>query len=147
VLDQRNQSLADVLAMPEQDAWRYDGGNRSLVCSSFVVSTMKAAGLFPGLDFQATETQPLDTYLLQVFDPAWNKPAACAAQQGPDCQIMGACTWLAVVLRAVSSRCVCVFCDGADVLDLPGVNTVPPHDNMFSSCPSIPPNYDRPANC
>jgi len=44
-LDQYNISLPDVLAIPEQDEWRYSG-NVSLVCSSFVLSCFKHAGTY-----------------------------------------------------------------------------------------------------
>lgn len=43
-LDEKNINFTDVVAMPEQDDWRYEDGNISLVCSSFVLSCLKHAG-------------------------------------------------------------------------------------------------------
>jgi hypothetical protein len=41
VLHARGRTLGEVLAEPEQDAWRYSG-RPSLVCSALTVALMKA---------------------------------------------------------------------------------------------------------
>ena len=49
-------------------------------------------GVFGDLQFPATEAQPRDIYLLNIYDNAWNKPAECYPKtHGPDCQLMGSC--------------------------------------------------------
>jgi len=47
----RNQTVAEVFAMPEQDSWIYSDGP-SMVCSSFVAAIWKAGGLYNGLTIQ-----------------------------------------------------------------------------------------------
>eukprot|EP00698_Gefionella_okellyi_P009564 TRINITY_DN2443_c0_g1_i1.p1 TRINITY_DN2443_c0_g1~~TRINITY_DN2443_c0_g1_i1.p1 ORF type:complete len:396 (+),score=50.78 TRINITY_DN2443_c0_g1_i1:352-1539(+) len=122
-LDDMNITFTDAMIISEQDSWTYSG-NRSLVCSSFVLASLKAAGVFGDLDFQATEAQPGDIYRLQIYDDTWNKPDGCATETGPTCQLMGALN-----------------------LDLPDANTVNPHANMFSRCGGVPPDYSRTPNC
>lgn len=46
---ERNLTVGEVFAMPEQDEWVYSDG-KSMVCSAFVAAVWKAGGLFAGLD-------------------------------------------------------------------------------------------------
>lgn len=41
------------------------------------------------------------------------------------------------------------FCQllGKYRMTFPGLNSIEPYAHMSEHCPSLPPNYDRPANC
>ena len=74
-------TLEDVMAIPEQDGWTYTGSKPrdglSYVCSSYVIAVMKAAGIFRGLEVQATEFQPRDLYTLDIYDKNFKRPEIC----------------------------------------------------------------------
>ena len=76
--------------MVEKEGWEYNDGV-SYVCSSFVIAIYKRAGLFRGLNVEATEFTPRDLYMLNFFDSNYTKPQACqdADPELPYCQIMG----------------------------------------------------------
>lgn len=73
---------ADLFAIPEQDYWEYDTGY-SYVCSSYVVSMYKKAGLFDGLSLQGTEFHPRDLANLAIYQKNPDRPDACI-QADPD---------------------------------------------------------------
>jgi len=56
---EKGMSIPDVMAMPEQDGWIYTGeeprDGLSYVCSAYVASMWKAAGLFGDDYINATE--------------------------------------------------------------------------------------------
>ena len=125
----------------EEDAWTYnltrtgkDGvattvQGPSLVCSAFVCSVWKAAGLFGAVDdaINCAEFTPFDVHALKVFDDAYAFPSACegvGGDQGGVCQIMGAWT-----------------------LHLNEFNTRDMTPHMAEKCPSLPPGYARPHKC
>ena len=61
----RGLNVTDVMAMVEQDGWKYTGSYHdglSYVCSTYVAAVWKAAGLFEGLEINAAEWSPKDVY-------------------------------------------------------------------------------------
>jgi hypothetical protein len=118
------------MSMPEQDGWKYSGeeprDGLSYVCSSYVSSFYKVAGLYNGKFVNATEQTPRDVYMLNVFDAEFKRPQACvdADPDLPYCQLLG------------NYR-----------MKLPGYNTIKPYDYMNEACPSVAPLYNRPEGC
>lgn len=73
-------TVQQVMAMPEQDGWKYTGEHPdglSYVCSAYVTSMYKAAGLFDDMEINATEFAPKDVYSLTFFDPEFERPQVC----------------------------------------------------------------------
>ena len=108
-----------------------------MVCSVFVCSLWKAAGLFGKLEnsIQCTEFHNWDVYSLKFFG---RDDTGCGDQQSKD--IMG--LWGDGVL--IEGRCHIM---GDHFLDLSGANTKIPYQNMAQKCPSKPPRYFRPKMC
>jgi len=124
--DQRNLNLTTVMAIPNQDAWRYPTGP-GYVCDSFVLGILKAGGVFGNATVQTTEFTPKDEYTVAIWDPQHGRGIipACASSTGTDfCQIMGA--WY---------------------MQMPEYNTIKPYSHMDEHCPSKWPNYVRPSGC
>ena len=97
----------------------------------FVCHMWKAGGLFEHLgndNVNCNEFTNFDDYGLAMFDADFttNRPDICktADPDNPLCQMMG---------------------DYSLILDK--WNTIVPHKHMMEKCPSIPPDYKRPANC
>eukprot|EP01097_Dermamoeba_algensis_P000742 TRINITY_DN1261_c0_g1_i7.p1 TRINITY_DN1261_c0_g1~~TRINITY_DN1261_c0_g1_i7.p1 ORF type:complete len:600 (-),score=151.32 TRINITY_DN1261_c0_g1_i7:101-1849(-) len=113
--------------IPEQDEWVYNDGY-SMVCDVLVCETWKAGGLFGAYtdQIQCTEFTNWDAYSLNIFDTTTPRAAACdAADPGmPYCQILG------------DYRMV-----------LTGYNSKNPFPHMAEKCPSLAPDYNRPADC
>lgn len=126
----RGLGFGELLAIPEQDDWEYPyapypGSGPSFGCVQFVVSVLKAGGIFGDLEVQATEFTVRDAYQLAVWsDDPGRLPKACQAQGRPYCQLMGRYR-----------------------MDLPGFNTVRMYAHMNERCPSLPPDYVRPDGC
>lgn len=122
--------VQDLMAQPEQDGWVYSGeeprDGLSYVCSSYVSSFYKVAGLYDGHFINATEQTPRDIYMLDVFQHDFKRPKACveADPDLPYCQLTG------------NYR-----------MKLPGYNTIKPYDYMNEACPSVAPLYFRPEGC
>jgi hypothetical protein len=119
-------TLTEVLAKPENDDWIYSDG-KSRVCSAFVSTLYKAAGVFSNLHFQATELTPRDIYNLDIFDKNPKLPDVCRVLDPglPYCQIIG------------DHR-----------IDLRGeLGKTPPYMNMFEKCQSQAPRYIRSSKC
>jgi hypothetical protein len=124
----RGLNVSQVAAMVEQDAWRYKGfyhDGKAMVCSSFVASLWKAAGLF---DFpvNGVEWHPRDVYEVDLFDKNYTRPQQCV-EADPDaqyCQIVG--KWR---------------------MNLPGTSSIPAYAHMNEHCPSRAPDYVRPEGC
>lgn len=125
VMYQRNLTVAQVFAMPEQDSWIYSDGP-SMVCSSFVAAVWKAGGLFDGIDINATEFTPRDVYQTNFFDKKYKKPAKCLKDGLPYCQIMGK-----FVMDVATD----------------GYSTIDPYQHMYEHCPSMPPFFKRTPGC
>ncbi len=49
----------------------------AFVCSAYVASVYKAAGLFDDLAINAVEFTPRDVYMLDFFDKNFVRPQAC----------------------------------------------------------------------
>eukprot|EP01091_Cochliopodium_minus_P010277 TRINITY_DN2685_c0_g1_i1.p1 TRINITY_DN2685_c0_g1~~TRINITY_DN2685_c0_g1_i1.p1 ORF type:complete len:499 (+),score=112.43 TRINITY_DN2685_c0_g1_i1:11-1507(+) len=128
----RGISLAELYTIPEQDNWNYtfsDGRTGpSMVCDVFVTHMWKAGGLFGNISnqIQATEFTNFDAYSLKIFNSSFVRPKECqiADPDLPYCQVMGEYR-----------------------MDMVGWNTAVPFPHMREKCPTIPPNYIRPANC
>lgn len=75
---EREMEIQDLMAMPEQDGWQYTGeeprDGLSYVCSAYVSSFYKVAGLYDGHFVNATEQTPRDVYMLKVFDGNFKRP-------------------------------------------------------------------------
>ena len=126
----RGLTFEQLASLPEQDDWRYDNGE-NLVCSAFVMQVYQQAGIFDGMDihFNAKEMQPKDIYLLDIFNrPGWKdeRPDICKEvdPELPYCQVYGRYR-----------------------LKLHGLGTIKPYNNMFETCPSVPPLYVIPPGC
>jgi hypothetical protein len=130
----RNLTLGQVLAMPEQDSYRYPMATgvgptaTALVCDAYACAVHKAAGSLGALadSINCADFHNADVYGLDIFDDAPVRPAACVAAD-PDnahCQLAGA--W--------SFRLV-------------GAGKTAPYAHMVERCPSLPIAYARPAGC
>lgn len=97
------------------------------VCSAYVTSVWKAAGLFDDLEINATEWQPRDVYMVDLFDRNFKRPQKCieADPNLPYCQILGK--------------------HRVDVLK--DWSLVKPYSKMNENCPSVAPDYVRPDGC
>lgn len=115
IIDPQNMSLSAATAIPEQDAWRYEG-NYSMVCDVFVFEMLQHGGVIDK-NIQATEQTPKDVYQMNLWDVEYTRPLACkeADPQLPYCQLMG-----------------------KYVLTLPGWNQRDIYDNMNEHCGCIP---------
>lgn len=121
----RDMSIYELVAIVEQEGWQYSNG-LNYVCSSFVVSMYKKAGLFGVMEINSTEFTPKDLYELDFFDVTGNKvPQECKdhATFGY-CQVMGK-------IR----------------MELGEVSYIKPYDHMNEACPTVAPNYDRRTGC
>ncbi|KAK8953955.1 hypothetical protein KSP39_PZI001979 [Platanthera zijinensis] len=122
-------SFDKLLAIPEQDDWDYSDG-KSTSCVAFILEMYKNAGLFDPLasSIQVNEFTIKDAYMLNLFESNCSRqPDWCNRDDSPKlpfCQIKGKYR-----------------------MELPGYNTMPPYSHMNERCPSLPPNYDRPAFC
>jgi len=122
----KNISIPKLITIPEQDSWVYSDG-KSRVCDAFWVSLLKEGGAIPTAvanSIQATEFTPADAYEVQLFQQSWNRPQPCLVDDLPYCQLFG-----------------------DYLLELPGYNTISLYANMNENCPSVPPEYYRPAKC
>lgn len=118
-----------LLAMPEDDEWIYSDG-KSTSCVAFILALYKAAGLFGSLSdsIQVTEFTIRDAYMLKFFEDDTSRlPSWCNSGNVdplPFCQLLG-----------------------EYLMELPGYNTIEPYAHMNEKCPSLPPDYIRPAYC
>lgn len=125
-------TLAELAAQPEQDSWRYDGGNYSMVCSVFAAHVYKAGFGANAPVYQAEEQTPVDNYRMAIFEQpgdAHNRFSAATCPggytttpHGSFCQLMG---WWKLPLGET------------------GYNTIPLYADMNSACPSQWPSYYR----
>jgi hypothetical protein len=119
------------MAINEVDGWKYNGeyhDGYSYVCSSYVAALWKAAGLFDGIEINASEWSPKDVYQVKFFnfDNKDKRPQQCkdADPDGEFCQLLGKYR-----------------------MTFPGFNTIEPYPYMNDKCPSIAPDFYRPDNC
>lgn len=131
--------VADTIpVIVEEDSWlynttRYNATNhvmgKSMVCCVFVCNTWKAAGIFESInnELNCAELTNWDDYSLQIFDPHYDqRPKVCrdADPDNKNCQIVGNYT---VMLNNYNSK--------------------PFYPHIAEKCPSLAPNYEKPANC
>ncbi|MCO5558126.1 hypothetical protein L7F22_011703 [Adiantum nelumboides] len=127
--DKKDIPFERLLAMPESDDWIYSDG-KSTSCVAFILAMYKAAGLFGPLadSIQITEFTIKDAYMLKFFENDTSRlPAWCNARNKsplPYCQLLG-----------------------EYLMELPDYSTVAPYAHMNERCPSMPPDYERPAQC
>ena len=99
-----------------------------MVCCVFVCAVWKESGIFEeiGNDVNCGEFVNEDVYMLNVFEDPEKRPEACkkADPDNPVCQLMGSHT-----------------------LYLNSYNTRPMTAHMAENCPSLAPDYVRPAGC
>eukprot|EP00301_Raphidiophrys_heterophryoidea_P018984 c3973_g1_i1.p1 GENE.c3973_g1_i1~~c3973_g1_i1.p1 ORF type:complete len:594 (+),score=163.66 c3973_g1_i1:45-1826(+) len=119
----------------EQDSWMYNTTRNgqpavgpSMVCCVFVCNVWKHSGMFGDLAEQINcgELTNWDDYSMLVFDPDYVRPQACV-DADPDnnvCQLLGDYTLL-----------------------VNNYNSKAPFPHIAEKCPSLPPNYDKPADC
>jgi len=125
----RGLNVSQIWAIPEQDGWEYDifyHDGLSYVCSSYVTSVWKAAGLFDGLDINAVEFTPKDVYQVDFFNKNFTRPQACQAADPdqPWCQLLGKYR-----------------------MTFPGFSSIKPYSHMNERCPSVAPDFYRPDGC
>ena len=127
---QKNMSVLDVMAMPEQDGWEYTGlgpnDGRNWICSSYVTAIYQAAGVFGDLKINTTEFATMDVYIMKLFDTDSPLPEACVAADPdlPYCQLLGKYR-----------------------INMPYYNTIEPYDHMFEHCDMNFPSYKRDPGC
>jgi len=119
----------------EQDSWMYNTTRNgvptvgpSMVCCVFVCNTWKASGMFGDLGDQINcgELTNWDDYSMLVFDKSYQRPQACV-DADPDsnvCQLLGEYT-----------------------LEINNYNSKAPFPHIAERCPSLAPNYTKPADC
>lgn len=121
-------SINDLVAMPEQDEWEYatHHGMNEFTPASYVVSALKAFGVFHGEEINAAEFTVKDVYQLDIFDSNFDMPYICQ-----------------------EADFVLSYCQlfGTYRLELPGYDSVHPYANMNEKCPNSFENMLRPANC
>ncbi|KAL0220199.1 hypothetical protein RCL1_000054 [Eukaryota sp. TZLM3-RCL] len=85
-------NFGELLSIPEQDDWIYDG-KQLLICSSFAMSMLREAGVIDSSvskHLQSTEFTPKDVSELNIYAKIWeNKPVECGHPGTPFCQIHG----------------------------------------------------------
>jgi len=120
-LESRNLSFGAIMAIPELDSFVYPDG-KNMVCDVFVLSMLKAGGIFGSLatQMQASEQTPRDCYMMDLWDKSWQRPSVCQVDKLPYCQLMG-----------------------DYYFDIPDWSTIPPYKSMNQKCQSLPVEYDR----
>lgn len=120
-ITERNMTIQELLAVPEQDDWVYSSG-KAYTSSSFVISALRAAGLFADVQINAAEFTPKDVYQLRIYDTEFQRPEDCLEADAyiPYCQIMGKYRMF-----------------------LPGYSSIAPYDHMFEHCPTPTPFSDE----
>ncbi|CAA6670046.1 unnamed protein product [Spirodela intermedia] len=124
--ERRGITLDHLLTIPEQDDWVYSDG-KSTTCVAFILGIYKAAGIFEPFSssIQVTEFTIRDAYTLRIYEDNQTRlPRWCNDGKVPFCQILGEYR-----------------------MELPEYNTIRPYAYMNEHCPSLPPTYERPANC
>ena len=118
------------MAEPEQDGWIYTGvepkDGEAYICSAYVAALYKAAGLFEGLEINATEFTPADIAVLKFWDETSPLPADCLDIDPdlPYCQLLGKYR-----------------------INHLHYNSVEPYDHMNETCSINFPTYDRDPGC
>ena len=87
---------ADAVSIPEDDEWRYEGGNFSMACSMFVTASYRRGFGSHWPPLNATEFTPKDVYQLALYADntaprftAASCPTLVSSPRGSYCQIVG----------------------------------------------------------
>jgi len=129
----RGLDFHHLITMPEQDEWIFEDSDGvtgpSMVCDVFVTRMWKSAGVFSSTlvnQIEATEFTNWDAYSLNIFNSNYKRPSQCvvADPNSQFCQLLGKYR-----------------------MTLPDYNSFAPYPHMREKCPSIPPNYIKPAGC
>ena len=127
VMGDRKIAIHDLGTIPEDPSWTYgpDQGSR-YICSALVTRLLLDAGVFGGLTVLPHEHTPNDVYNLGIYKTS-GLPVECTINDPrlPYCLISGE--------RAL--------------LPFKYYNSIKPYNHMNEQCPSIAPDYFRPANC
>uniref|UniRef100_A0A7N0V843 Uncharacterized protein n=1 Tax=Kalanchoe fedtschenkoi TaxID=63787 RepID=A0A7N0V843_KALFE len=126
-VEKRGLTFDELLTIPEKDEWVYSDG-KSTTCVAFILA-MYEAGLFGPISnsIQVTEFTIRDAYMLKIYESNQTRlPSWCDNEKNklPFCQILG-----------------------EYLMELPEYNSIEPYPNMNENCPSLPPTYERPAQC
>jgi len=135
ILVERNLSYAHATSIPENDAWTYDGGNYSMMCSAFVAHSLKASmgSFLPKLN--AHEFTPKDVYQLGVYE----KKVATPRFNYSNCPHNSL-----IVSDQGYAYCQVI---GDFVLELNEYNTVAPYAHMNEACAAQWPDYATQRPC
>jgi len=119
----------------EEDSWQYattryniSTVGPSMVCCVYVCNIWKSAGLFGDItdEINCAEQTNFDIYSMAIFDTSGVRPPQC--------------------VKADPNNQLCQL-EGVYTLNLNGYNSRALYAHEDESCPSLPPNYTRPANC
>jgi hypothetical protein len=74
-----NLTIADIMAMPEDDRWFYETNDSQQVFapSTFVAAALQAYGVFHGEKINASEFTVKDIYQLDIYDTKFERPEFC----------------------------------------------------------------------
>jgi hypothetical protein len=154
-LSERNITLAQASAIPEDDTWRYDAdpatgfkGNFSMMCSAFVANAYKVAleAVLPR--FNSHEFTPKDVYQLRIFDTGGGGGGGSDGNGGSgggggrfnktNCPVG--------LLQSPGGGSYCQLM-GPYRLPLNGYNTVAPYAGMNDHCTAQWPDYTTTRPC
>lgn len=63
-----DMSLTELIAVPEQDSFRYPNNARSFTSAQFVMEAYRQLGIFDDVEFNAAEFTVRDVYELAIFE-------------------------------------------------------------------------------
>lgn len=127
----RDLGLGQVMAMPELDSYKYDGGIK-YICSALVAAILQAGGLFGDLEINPHEFTPRDVFQLKIFEENFESvlPKECLGNDPglPYCQVRG---------KTLIEH------------DWPNreYNSILPYSGMNEHCAGMSPDYVRPQGC
>ena len=122
----RGITMAQLGSIPEKENSPYGPDNRSrYICSAVVTKLLRDSGVLAGLDIVPQELTPNDVYNLKLWKT--DRPKDCADNDPylPYCQVSGKFA----------------------LLPFRYYNNIVPYSHMFEKCPSVAPDYVRPAGC
>jgi hypothetical protein len=121
----RGLSMGELISMPEQEGWLYDG-HPNYVCCAFAAGLWYHGGLFGDMTILPNEFTNEDIFSIKVYDENYTLPTECQ-QNDPELPF-------------------CVT-SGIYKVDPRNYNKVAPYSHMNEACPSKAPFYRRPERC
>ena len=121
----RGLTMGELIAMPEQEGWLYDG-NPNYVCCAFAAALWYHGGLFGDMTILPNEFTNEDIFSIKVYEDNYTLPPECQAND-PELPF-------------------CVT-SGIYKVDPRNFNKVSPYSHMNEACPSKAPFYRRPERC